>query len=237
MTATVRFLERLTPRARQESAVRAALPPRFAPAPAEATLDHEVPAASDQHSPPPAPEHVAPPLPRVEHAPAAPAPIPAWPALVLPERSARAPVASARPELPFGSEPVAPAAPSGDARADVSMRVEHTHRVTHEPASPARGRARAPSGAEPRAVRVVSAPAPPVPPRAPLRETVREQRPLPAKSEAPTVVHVTIDHLEVRVPAGSALPRQTPKRRGGSPTLSLGDYLRQGDRARTGGVP
>ncbi len=70
----------------------------------------------------------------------------------------------------------------------------------------------------------------------PLREsTVAQRAAAPSASQAPTVVHVTIDRIDVRAPAAAtarARPQPTPRV---APGLSLKDYLRQRERAGRGG--
>jgi hypothetical protein len=65
--------------------------------------------------------------------------------------------------------------------------------------------------------------------RLPLRiQTVSGHVPSPRR-EGPTIVEVTIDRIDVRVPpASSPAPRAAPPRV--APTQSLADYLRQRDR-------
>lgn len=72
--------------------------------------------------------------------------------------------------------------------------------------------------------------------RPPLRDIAVAQRAASLRAEAPAVVHVTIDRIDVRAP-GTAAPserRLNPKPRTAS-TVSLSDYLRQHERSRNGG--
>ncbi|WP_321796819.1 hypothetical protein [Caballeronia sp. J97] len=69
------------------------------------------------------------------------------------------------------------------------------------------------------------APAAPAPER-PLSAAALAQRMLPAAREA-TVVHVTIDRIDVRAPAATPAPRPQAKPRA-TPAMSLADYLRRG---------
>jgi hypothetical protein len=69
--------------------------------------------------------------------------------------------------------------------------------------------------------------------RAPLRAQTRAHR-AALSGEQPTIVHVTIDRIDVRAPAASApSERPAPKKRSGL-SQSLSDYLRQRDRAQGG---
>ncbi|HMN20309.1 MAG TPA: hypothetical protein PKA16_02840 [Ottowia sp.] len=74
--------------------------------------------------------------------------------------------------------------------------------------------------------------------RAPLRETVVAQRIAPQRAaDAPTVVHVTIDRVDVRVPSPQPVEPRVESRRRSPSTVSLGDYLRQRERSSGGGTP
>jgi hypothetical protein len=69
------------------------------------------------------------------------------------------------------------------------------------------------------------APAPPAPQR-PLSEYALAQRMQAPKNDT-TVVHVTIDRIDVRAPATAQAPH-AKTRPGAMPTTSLADYLRRG---------
>lgn len=60
----------------------------------------------------------------------------------------------------------------------------------------------------------------------PMRPEAVAQRPTPARDERPTVVEITIDRIDVRVPAANS-PTRAPTQPRAKPTQSLADYLRQ----------
>ena len=70
---------------------------------------------------------------------------------------------------------------------------------------------------------------------APLREHVREQRVGPP-GPPPTIVHVTIDRIDVRPPATSAAPERAVSRPRKDSWKSLGEYLRQRERPNGGAL-
>ena len=70
--------------------------------------------------------------------------------------------------------------------------------------------------------------------RPPLREAAVSQRAM-SRTDGPSVVQVTIDRVDVRLPSGTAPERRAEPRRRASSTVSLSDYLRQRDRSRHGG--
>ncbi|MFM0053352.1 hypothetical protein [Caballeronia grimmiae] len=76
--------------------------------------------------------------------------------------------------------------------------------------------------APPAHARAPTAPAP----QRPLSAAALAQRVLPSACEA-TVVHVTIDRIDVRAPAAAPAPRPQAKPRA-KPAMSLADYLRRG---------
>lgn len=71
--------------------------------------------------------------------------------------------------------------------------------------------------------------------RPPLRESAVAQRVASQYSEAPTVVQVTIDRVDVRMPPAAQPGQQLNSKPRTASTVSLGDYLRQRERARHGG--
>jgi hypothetical protein len=73
-------------------------------------------------------------------------------------------------------------------------------------------------------------------PAAPLSTAAIEMRIAPARAPQP-VIHVTIDRLEVRAPAGVERTPAPAKRRAASPTVSLADYLRRRGPGSSGGTP
>lgn len=70
---------------------------------------------------------------------------------------------------------------------------------------------------------------------APLRESTVAQRAGQLRTEAETVVQVTIDRIDVRLPAPPAAERSSGSKARSGPKVSLSDYLRQRDRRRHGG--
>jgi len=54
--------------------------------------------------------------------------------------------------------------------------------------------------------------------------------------QQPTVVHVTIDRIDVRAPATAPSP-PAAKPRADISTIALSDYLRAPERSRGGGAP
>ncbi|HEY4304630.1 MAG TPA: hypothetical protein VGM82_09195 [Gemmatimonadaceae bacterium] len=70
--------------------------------------------------------------------------------------------------------------------------------------------------------------------RPPLREHVREQRIAAPAEASPTIVQVTIDRIDVRAAATSASTERATQKARSSSWKSLGDYLKQGDRANGG---
>jgi hypothetical protein len=69
--------------------------------------------------------------------------------------------------------------------------------------------------------------------KAPLSAAAQAQR-VAASVERPTVVHVTIDRIDVRAPAAPAATERTPKKRSGA-AQSLSDYLRQREQPNPAG--
>lgn len=63
--------------------------------------------------------------------------------------------------------------------------------------------------------------------RGPLRPESVAHRASPPRASSPTVVEITIDRIDVRVPAASATAR--PAKTRAAPTQSLADYLRHRD--------
>jgi len=238
----LRFFERLAPGARQASpAVRAALPPRFAPGDSAGALSEE---AKDVAARPGEPARQR----QGDVAAAA----PPQAERRSEERLLSAPLAqSRRPSLadaPDKSRPQSAAHPLDPAVLGIKDAAGNVH--AEAPSRPLqRGiAARVAEADPPRAASrsietsIESTDAsfdasawPAAEIQAPLSEAAVAQRAAPARAEAPTVVHVNIDRVDVRMPvAPAAAPKLTPKPRGAS-TVSLGDYLRQRDRGRSGG--
>lgn len=235
MTATATplpFLQRLAPAAQGGlHAARAALPARFAPAegsgmqgPALSTAaSAAMPTARATADPPAAPapraplHHAAAPAPAPRHAVAAtePARQPTLAANPLPQARARTPRAAWTAE----TRPLAGPPPrAGNLQASPAAPVWPIPRPTGSSAEPV--------GVQPRGATALLAAA-----RPPLSPETVARRAGPRAAEAP-VVHVTIDRLDVRLPA-AAPPPVRPAAPRGPATLPLADYLRQ----RRGGTP
>jgi hypothetical protein len=75
----------------------------------------------------------------------------------------------------------------------------------------------------------------PTSPATPLSAAALAAR-MPARSEAPPVVHVTIDRIDVRAAPTPARAPSTPRVRHGAPSVSLADYLRAGSKPPSGGA-
>lgn len=159
------------------------------------------------------------------------------------ERGARvAPVSSSIAATPPHVEPVTSGGPSpGDAPAADPVRLAA---ATPMAVSPAKApvamavvtRAAAPAPAGRIAPRVPDIAPAAVGRRAPLSERACAERAARPEVEPPTIVQVTIDRIDVRAPAVGAGPEQSGRRKRGGASQSLGDYLRQRDRA-SGGTP
>lgn len=93
-----------------------------------------------------------------------------------------------------------------------------------------------PSGALP-SVQAVPTPAGPVtraaPPMAPISAASLVARERPAQSDR-TIVHVTIDRIDVRAPSPDRPAEKPAKRRNDAPRVSLAEYLRAGQPAGGG---
>ena len=61
----------------------------------------------------------------------------------------------------------------------------------------------------------------------PLRADVVAQRATATRAEAPTVVEITIDRIDVRVPKTGNVTQARPAAKRAEPTQSLSDYLRE----------
>jgi hypothetical protein len=59
---------------------------------------------------------------------------------------------------------------------------------------------------------------------------------MPARSEAPPVIHVTIDRIDVRAAPTPARAPGAQRARHGTPSVSLADYLRAGSKPPSGGA-
>jgi len=221
MTTRVPFLARLAPGAREgASGVRAALPSRFAPAEA-------VEAQVEQHPIAKAPDAFA------ESAPAVVRLRPGAPEAMetLAERAAPRPKPAferilARPQrdpmpmsisVPLSVPAIQPIAAGRQADPD------------HEPApsvmaaahaEPARASVAVPAAAPRPRARVEVRP--------PLRESTVAQRSEAPRAEAsPAVVHVSIDRIDLRVPAPPPPERPAAAARSRGATMPLADYLRR----------
>jgi len=222
----MRFFARLSPAARAKNAVQPVLPPRFANAGADL---HEIDAEEAAMPMSPAPS-VEPrqqqPMPREAlnptqretmpapnthvdaiEAPSSPLPLPhrTWKQSFPPDRAAKPssdapmrPLAASLLHLVQMHGPADITNPSGQT-APLSPRVEIAPSRDDGPALPTR--------------------------RRPLSPIGLAQRLYPAKSDS-TVVHVTIDRIEVRAPGAPATPSTQTKPRV-TPIMSLSDYLRR----------
>jgi hypothetical protein len=139
--------------------------------------------------------------------------------------------------LPFGLEPEASptATASLHGKADVAG-VTPSPVLRHAEPGTARPQHEQDAGAAMPALQTVAEPWAAGRVSPPLREsTIAQRAAAPSASQAPTVVHVTIDRIDVRAPAAAATrarPQPTPRV---TPDLSLKDYLRQRERAGRGG--
>ena len=202
----MRFFQRLASSVRMQNAVQPVLAPRFAGPGAQIQAP-----GSDF---PAGPEHAT-------GIPEAPAPHAAGPA-PTPAASDAAPATPSQTRFAASAPqigPVATPAPGAPARADAppAPAMVLVHETSIEPApDPA---------AYPRPQQD-QASAPHAPVRPPLSEQALAQRVQPTKGER-TIVHVTIDRIDVRAPAPAQAPRAQAKPRP-APTTSLADYLRRG---------
>lgn len=221
MTAVPRFLQRLALTASTApvpGAARAALPPRFG-----------VATASRQGVEWPEPNAAS-----MGDQPAAAAPLPTSMAAHVPSFFQSANPAAAEPSA---RAPARPAALQADAPAPPVARLAA---LQTQPASSTRS---APSGAtddafdEPHSSFEAMAQSRPAPgqslaaPTAPLRESTLAQHAAQSRAQqAPTIVQVTIDRIDVRAAPQPVVARPAAKARAPA-AQSLGDYLRQ----RSGG--
>lgn len=235
MTAQVPFLQRLSPAFRGGAhAARPALAPRFAPADRMAPLEHRVSTSTRPERPPSIdalptamplvpkqdyadrrqtdrrPGHQDDDLPAARHA--------AAPAAAQRAKSVDAPV------LP-GAAPAS--VPAAAVRRDTPPTPTAQRHVEPVGAGPAP--LPAPDATPPRAA-ALPAPQPFATP-GPLSAATLAQRPTAAPP--PPVIHVTIDRLDVRLPAPAPAPAAVTASRRTAATLPLADYLRQ---RREGGL-
>jgi hypothetical protein len=234
--APMRFLARLAPAARRAApGVRAALPSRFAPGNWEEPVDEQAveatvnrvpvaaqtpPTADTKGESPAAPVTQLPPATVVLHK----------TITRLDPQALRAPTPAA--PLPH-SLAVARDNAAEPARAQPLQREdEGTAPVLREAFSGRPSEAAQPVlKAAPRPFADLSRPAGDV--RPPLSESTVAERGAATRGTE-TVVHVTIDRIDVRAPAGRTEQQQRPRTRS-SPSISLSEYLRQRDQARRGG--
>lgn len=227
------FLENLAPQAKRERPrARAALPARFATARVTRELELE-----DEWTG--APGSSATPAPHVTDA--APPARASTPAAAKPERPASHAVHTLHETRPAPSrEPAAPSEPPHRAPLAAAEPPEPTLSPRFAAAA-----SRLPPSTAP--LRPVLSPARPVearavalqsfelelptPVSAPLRPEAVASRNSDSAAKEPTVVHVTIDRIDLRAdPPASAAPKRTrPETKS-----SLGDYLKQRDAARRG---
>jgi hypothetical protein len=237
MVARISFLERLAPGVVGHSAVRPALPPRFAPAPLEwqpgdpaapDTADAVADALRDRPNVGPQ-RHVGyesglnAPLPNVsaKSSPAA-AAVPSgyWPRAGL-----------------FSVDPVAASAAGPAVASPGPVVLPSTTRDARAPAlgGVAERRSTIPGAEDLETISGAPPPSPLVDTGAPLRETtVRQRAAAPATGGGPIEVHVTIDRIDVRAPAAAvARPAGPASQTRRAPSQSLADYLRE--RGQAGG--
>jgi hypothetical protein len=205
----MRFFQRLAPSARTQHAVQPVLPPR----PAGLVGDRQEAGAAMPAQPARAPSVPAAPAPRPQ--PAArdvPVPVP------VPVQSTLSPTRAEAVEIkahPGDAAPPAPDTPASVYPAPVPP-VLPVHRPAPVPAPDT-----APHSRQQRD----HAPAPLAPQR-PLSAVALAQR-MPAKSDT-TIVHVTIDRIDVRAPAPVPAPAPRAQGKPRPATTSLADYLRRG---------
>jgi hypothetical protein len=201
----MRFFQRLAPGVRTQHAVQPALPPRFA---APSAGLHEVDA--EPSTPPARPTAPAEAVER--RAP------PETPSTAAGEAMPPAPTRTRIEAIETLAQPapVLRSAPPPSPHAAPVSRVVHVHEAGITPPLEAAPRSR-PQRDDP--------PAPPTPQR-PLSAIALAQRVQATKSDT-TVVHVTIDRIDVRAPVPAQTPRAQPKPRA-APAMSLADYLRRG---------
>lgn len=241
LTSSLPFLARLAPAARGASpSVRAALPSRFESMGSAETLAEQVvkTPAEDGRPARPAPT-VAEPAAEAESPTVtakAPSVTPKHMAEMqsvarLDPRELRVSMADT-PQLPAGASPrsrseapVAPADSPGPAAsfAGQAPREEPSHLPSDKPSLTA----------APEAFAQSSRPAADV--RPPLRESTVAQRATSDRAERQDVVHVTIDRIDVRLPAAGTPERRPNPRTRPAASVSLGEYLRQRDKPRQGG--
>lgn len=221
----MRFFQRLAPSARMQHAVQPVLPPRFAgPGANHEELEGDWPAQPERAITPaardPRPEPVvSDPDPVLAPAPAPAAPVIAArlavPAAVQVAHAQTRIEANPTQPRPFEPPPAAPGTAPRSHATPASRLVQ-----LPEPAS-----APAAAAALPQRPPRDHALAPPAPAR-PLSAHALAQR-VPAAKGDSTVVHVTIDRIDVRAAAPAQAPRAqaTPRP---APSTSLADYLRRG---------
>jgi hypothetical protein len=217
------FLRQLFPgHTEPPSAARLDVPPRFASLriPVEANLPPGTPAAQAATRPPATPagqshgahvdSHVADPMPQ-----SGPPPHPPRPRLPAHESQVAQPAGLDTP-------PRVPALPTPTSPAPLASRLSN-------PVPPARTGG-APIAREPAAIAMPAAPTPQsiasAPTLSPLREEALRERAQPPRAEPAPIVHVTIDRIDVRLPA-PPVPLPSPRRaRPASGVPPLADYLR-----------
>lgn len=133
------------------------------------------------------------------------------------------PADSPHPERARPSRPVDSALPRHAARFASTLGVSRSTsrtasvRATDSPAAP------------------VAAGLPVAPRHAPLSANALAGRTTQGSERRP-VIHVTIDRIDVRVPASPDRPKPSPRSRAAPPSVSLTDYLRPRESGRRGGA-
>ena len=230
------FLARLVPGARDAaSGVRAALPARFAPREAGDALREDVmetraaPARGRANDGPAAPHREGQSLPVAAFSP------------VLQAAREELRRDEAPPTLlPQRPEPPVPSFHSEAARPDPTDR-DAANRLETRPQSPlAPSLERFPhvpaAAAAPLFINPPARPSSAIDTPPPLSAATLAHRTAAERAAAPTVVHVTIDRIDVRASASTVPERRSPERRRAAATVSLDDYLRQRAKAPRGGA-
>ncbi len=242
--SSMSFLARLAPSVHAAvTGVRAALPARFAPAGTAEPLLEQTAETAAAWPAAYAPHPALNPAPQQMDADAPARTAPAAAPLFSPAHQATPPSFAPRetgsPPRPFPAAPLPHAedplrsdqAAWAPAISGLPSRAEVLTAATQLPlgSSPA-----APASATP-LLAEHSGPAPAA--HAPLRTATVAQRTLPATTNTPSVVHVTIDRIDVRLPSPvAAVPHASPAHHAAS-TLPLDEYLRQRGKLRNGGTP
>ena len=208
------FLARLSPAvSRGASAVRPALPARFAPAEPAPLVDRHMELSADSGFSGFRDDGVA--LERIdEHQGPAPSVRPMTMGAVARADSEQsqsrppAPSVNGESEMPAAVEPAAPRAVPTAAPEGGGPVPERGDSLSVPPAAPPIARQATPGKS------------------APLQNGTIMQRALGTRAAQPSVVQVTIDRIDLRMPSEKAAERKVEQRRPSRPAMSLSDYLR-----------